>query len=159
MLGGCATRFGVMWGPDGVPLRRRNGFDVRGSRPIANAKDNLWEIKEGAWYGWPDYSSGVAVTNAQFALGGQRHPEFVMAEHPAVEKPLMTFPKHAAIAKLDVAPSDAFGKRAVVHRLLWSPHTDDRNPAEGTRWTSRGCDQPALQPGGGFFHKEGSRPC
>jgi glucose/arabinose dehydrogenase len=107
---GLRNPFGVMWGPDGKLYATENGFDVRGSRPIANAKDNLWEIEQGAWYGWPDYSSGIPVTDPEFSAGGQRRAEFVMAEHPPVGKPLMTFPKHASVTKLDFAPSDAFGK-------------------------------------------------
>jgi len=40
----------------------------------------------------PTTAPASRLRTRSFALGGQRHPEFVMAEHPAVEKPLMTFP-------------------------------------------------------------------
>jgi len=107
---GLRNPYGVMWGPDGKLYATENGLDVRGSRPIANDAEDLYEIKQGAWYGWPDYAMGLPVTDPRFKPEGKPQPQFLMAEHPPVEQPLLTFPKHSAVTKIDFAPTEAFGK-------------------------------------------------
>ena len=107
---GLRNPYGVMWGPDGKLYATENGFDVRGSRPVANDQEDVYVISEGAFYGWPDYGSGVPVTDPRFKPQDKPQPQFLMADHPPVEKPLLTFPKHAAITKIDFSPSDAFGR-------------------------------------------------
>jgi glucose/arabinose dehydrogenase len=106
---GLRNPFGVQWGPDGRLYASDNGYDERGSRPIANALDNVWIVREGAWYGWPDYSSGIPVTDPQFNSTRGPKPEFLLAEHPPVEKPLFTRPKHAGVTKFDFSTSARFG--------------------------------------------------
>jgi glucose/arabinose dehydrogenase len=107
---GLRNPFGVMWSPDGTLYATENGLDVRGSRPVANDKEDIYVVKEGAWYGWPDYAMGLPLTDGRFKPEGKPQPQFLMADHPPLEKPWTTFPKHAAIAKLDFAPSERFGK-------------------------------------------------
>lgn len=106
---GLRNPFGVVW-RNGKLYASENGFDARGSRPIANDKEDLYEIKQGAWYGWPDYASGVPVTDARFKPKEGPAPEFVLAEHPPVEKPLLSFPEHSAATKLAVSPG-GFGEK------------------------------------------------
>lgn len=108
---GLRNPFGVAWSPDGKLYASENGYDVRGSRPIANARENLWLIKPGAWYGWPDFSSGIPVTDARFKPPDRPGPQFLMSEHPPVEKPVMTFAPHAAPTQMDFAPGKAFGSK------------------------------------------------
>lgn len=105
---GFRNPYGVQWGPDDRLYVAENGFDERGSRPIANALDNIWVAQQDAWYGWPDYSSGIPVTNSQFESERGPDPEFLMREHPPVEQPLLTRPKHAGVTKLDFSDA-AFG--------------------------------------------------
>jgi glucose/arabinose dehydrogenase len=46
-----------------------NGYDVRGSRPVKDYMDASLRIKEGAWYGVPDFSAGrEPLTNAKFEV-------------------------------------------------------------------------------------------
>jgi glucose/arabinose dehydrogenase len=106
---GLRNPFGVNWSPDGQLYATDNGYDDRGSRPVANAEDNIWLIRQDAWYGWPDYSSGIPLTDPRFQ--STRGPEliFLMAEHPPVEMPFMTRPKHAALTKFDFSTSEQFG--------------------------------------------------
>jgi glucose/arabinose dehydrogenase len=106
---GLRNPFGVAW-RNGTLYASENGFDARGSRPIANDKEDLYEIREGAWYGWPDFASGIPVTDPQFRPKEGPPPEFVMAEHPQVEKPVLTFPEHSAATKLAVSPG-GFGEK------------------------------------------------
>lgn len=81
----------------------------RSSRPIGNARDNLWLVHQGAWYGWPDYSSAIPVTHPHFRPSRGNPREFLMKRHPPVQKPLMTRPKHAGLTKTDFSTSPQFG--------------------------------------------------
>lgn len=106
---GLRNPYGVMWSPDGTLYATENGFDVRGSRPIANDEEDIYVITEGAWHGWPDYAMGTPVTDPRFRPKDKPQPQFVMTQHPPVEQPWLNFPKHSAIAKLDFSRSESFG--------------------------------------------------
>jgi len=106
---GLRNPFGVMWGPDGKLYASDNGADERGVRPIANCPDNLWVVKKDAWYGWPDFVSGEPVTDPKFTPKGGPAPEFLLKDHPDVEKPLMTFEPHSSVTKLDFSRGRGFG--------------------------------------------------
>jgi glucose/arabinose dehydrogenase len=108
---GLRNPFGVLWGPDGQLYVSDNAYDERGSRPIANARDNIWQIKQGAWYGYPDYSSGIPVTDPQFRSPRGPRPKFLMKDHPPVEKPWLIRPEHAGVTKFDFSTSNTFGYR------------------------------------------------
>ncbi len=44
-----------------------NGFDVRGSRPVNDQYDATYRVREGAWYGWPDFSAALEpLTDPKF---------------------------------------------------------------------------------------------
>jgi len=107
---GLRNPFGLLWTPDGKLLAADAGYDERGSRPIAKAPDCVWAIKQGAWYGFPDFAGGEPVTDPKFRSGRGPTPEFLLAEHPEVEKPLASFPPHTGGTKLAVSPGGAFGR-------------------------------------------------
>jgi glucose/arabinose dehydrogenase len=107
---GLRNPYGIMWSPDGTLYATENGFDVRGSRPIANDEEDIYIIKQGAWYGWPDYAMGLPITSTRFKPEGKSQPQFLMADHPLVEQPWMNFPKHSAIAKIEFGKSEPFGR-------------------------------------------------
>jgi len=96
---------------DGTLYATENGFDARGSRPIANDKEDLYKIEEGAWYGWPDFGSGIPVTDPQFKPEDKPQPHFLMADHPEVVKPLATYAKHSSITKMTINPGGAFADK------------------------------------------------
>jgi glucose/arabinose dehydrogenase len=106
---GLRNPYGVLWGPEGQLYVTDNAYDERGSRPIAHAKDNIYQIKEGGWYGFPDFSSGIPVTDPQFRPERGPKPEFLMAEHPAVEQPWLVRPENAAATKFDFSSNASFG--------------------------------------------------
>lgn len=133
---GLRNPYGVLWSNDGKLYATENGLDIRGSRPIANDKEDLYIIKEGGWYGWPDYASGLPVTDPQFAPENGPKPEFIMEEHPPVEKPLLTFPKHAAATKLAVSPGGRFGPKGRLFIAFFghmSPMTGETGEHGGHR--------------------------
>lgn len=86
-----------------------NGFDIRGSRPIANAPDELYIINEGAWYGFPDFSAGEPVTNPRFKPDGGTQPEFLLYSHPSIPpKPYAIFPPDSTIIGFDINQNRSF---------------------------------------------------
>jgi glucose/arabinose dehydrogenase len=106
---GLRNPYGVLWGPDGKLYVTDNAYDERGSRPIAHAKDNIYQIKQDGWYGFPDYSSGLPVTDPQFRSERGPKIKFLMKDHPPVEQPWVTRPENAAAAKFDFSTSADFG--------------------------------------------------
>ncbi|MHB8127740.1 MAG: PQQ-dependent sugar dehydrogenase [Mobilitalea sp.] len=87
-----------------------NGFDIRGSRPIANAPDEFQLIIPGKWYGWPDYCGGEPVTSSRFKPEGGKQPEFLLTNHPGIPpKPFAIFPPNATIIGFDFNYNSAFG--------------------------------------------------
>lgn len=105
---GLRNAYGLGFLPDGRLLAVDQGADDRGSRPIGNAPDLLFEVHAGSWYGWPDYVGDVPVTDPRFRPERGPHPSFVLAEHHALPPPepaLLEFPPHAAAVKFDLAPA------------------------------------------------------
>jgi glucose/arabinose dehydrogenase len=107
---GLRNPFGVLWGLDGVLYVSEGGYEERGSRPIANAPDVIWQVKKGAWYGFPDFAAGVPVSDPEFEPGKGRSVEFVLAQHPlSIEQPLVKLPPHSGVRKIDFSRNNEFG--------------------------------------------------
>jgi glucose/arabinose dehydrogenase len=85
-------------------------YDVRGSRPIANAPDEFHNVMYGVWYGWPDYSVGEPLTSPRFRPEGGWQPEFLLAEHPNIPpRPFAEFTPHSSIMGFDINYNRNFG--------------------------------------------------
>jgi glucose/arabinose dehydrogenase len=106
---GLRNPYGLAWTSDNRLVTAENGFDDRGSRPIDNAPDTLWEIRQGAWYGWPDFASGMPITDQRFQPSEKNNNDMLMAEHPPIPKPLLLRPPHSAVTQLALSKSQAFG--------------------------------------------------
>lgn len=107
---GLRNAWGLLLLPDGRLLATDQGADDRGSRPIGNAPDLLFEVRQGAWYGWPDFVGGMPVTDPRFRPTRGPHPQPLLANHselPPPERPLAELPVNAAAAKMDVIPEAA----------------------------------------------------
>jgi glucose/arabinose dehydrogenase len=73
-------------------------------------KDDFYEIRQGAWYGWPDFASGIRLDDPAWGEGGQgREP--VLAQHPDPNppKPVLSFEPHAAANGVSFSHSPSFG--------------------------------------------------
>ncbi|MDW5299510.1 MAG: hypothetical protein SA378_05155 [Sedimentibacter sp.] len=87
-----------------------NGYDDRGSRPIKDSPDEFLLIKQGVWYGFPDYTAGLPVTLPQFRPDVGPQPEFLMAEHPMIPpKPLTVIEPHSGARGFDFNYNCDFG--------------------------------------------------
>jgi glucose/arabinose dehydrogenase len=107
---GLRNAYGLLFLPDGRLIATDQGADDRGSRPIGNAPDVLFEVRAGAWYGWPDFIGGVPVTDPRFQPTRGPAPEPLLAnpgELPSPERPLLEFAVNAAAVKMDVLPAGA----------------------------------------------------
>lgn len=142
---GLRNPFGVMWGPDGKLYASDNGYDERGSRPIAHTPDCLWVVKKDAWYGFPDYAGGDPVTDAKFRPEHGPAPRFLMRDHPPVEKPLATLPHHVAAAKIDFPRGGGFGFPGHLFLAL----SGDMNPITGHHEERSGFEVARIDPNTG----------
>lgn len=107
---GLRNAYGLLFLPDGRLIATDQGADDRGSRPIGNAPDVLFEVRAGGWYGWPDFVGGVPVTDPRFRPTRGPAPEPLLAnpgELPPPERPLLEFAVNAAAVKMAVLPSKA----------------------------------------------------
>lgn len=93
-----------------------NGYEERGSRPIANALDEFFYVLPKLWYGWPDYSGGEPLTLPKFKPEGGAQPEFLIKQHPNVApKPFATFPANSGIMGFDFNYNPNFGPYGDVY--------------------------------------------
>lgn len=93
-----------------------NGYDVRGSRPIANAPDEFHFITPGIWYGWPDYAGGEPVTLDRFRPEGGQQLEFLLMNHPNIPpRPYASFPPESTIIGFDFNYNLDFGPRGDIY--------------------------------------------
>jgi glucose/arabinose dehydrogenase len=107
---GMRNPFGLAFAADGQLYVTDNGYDVRGSRPVFGSADMLWKVKEGSWYGWPDYSEGRPLDMDFYAEAGGDPKGLVLAEHPArPPAPVALFPVHSSADGIDIARGGRFG--------------------------------------------------
>lgn len=107
---GLRNAYGLGFLPDGRLLATDQGADERGSRPIGNAPDLLYEVRQGCWYGWPDFIGGVPVTDRRFRPRNGAGASMLLANHeqlPQPQRPLLEFPVNAAAVKFDLVPAAA----------------------------------------------------
>ena len=109
---GLRNPYGIAFHPDGRLFATEHGIDERSERFIVGDLEDFYEISEGAWYGWPDFASGIRLDDPRWgdeSTGRGREP--VLAEHPDPDppKPLVTFPPHAAPNGFDFCRDSAFG--------------------------------------------------
>jgi glucose/arabinose dehydrogenase len=107
---GLRNPFGLAFAPDGALYTTENSFDERGSRPVFGTGDVLWRIVPGAWYGWPDYHAGHALSDTEWFESHGKAPGFILATHPdSVPKPAAVLGVHSSSNGFDFSRSAAFG--------------------------------------------------
>jgi glucose/arabinose dehydrogenase len=76
---GLRDNYHLAFAPDGRLIASQNGGNPIPPREIYGDWDTFWEIRPGTWYGWPDYYSGLPVTEKRFA-GTYGEHKFVLDE-------------------------------------------------------------------------------
>lgn len=107
---GLRNAYGLGFLADGTLLATDQGADDRGSRPVGNVPDMLFEVRQGSWYGWPDFIGDVPIDDPRYQPKRGPAPEPLLANHhelPAPSRPLLYFPPHAAAVKFAVVPEPA----------------------------------------------------
>jgi glucose/arabinose dehydrogenase len=125
-----AWAFGFL--PDGRLLAVDQGADDRGSRPVGNSPDLLFEVHAGAWYGWPDFIGDVPITDARFTPTRGPSPTFVLSNHhelPPPEPALLSFPPHVAAVKFDLAPEGGKVEAGQIYVALFGDEAPMTAPA------------------------------
>jgi glucose/arabinose dehydrogenase len=109
---GLRNPYGLAFSEDGRLFATEHGMDERGARYIVDDPDDFYEIKEGEWYGWPDFASGIRMDDPYWGKGG-RNREPLLAEFPNPNplKPLTSFQSHVAANGFDFSRSPGFGFR------------------------------------------------
>jgi sugar lactone lactonase YvrE len=76
---GLRNVIGLAWSDAGEMYTAVNGYDNRGSRPVNDQFDGSYRVREGTWYGYPDFSARLEpLTNPVFdAPGSLMAPVFV----------------------------------------------------------------------------------
>lgn len=116
---------GIAWNKEGEMFAAQNGYDLTPPRPIRDFFDPVYRVREGAWYGFPDFSAaGDPVTNASFAAPGELYAASYIDGKPQPKKPQFLInhqasgltppdkslvvglhPINSSPSKLDVAPA------------------------------------------------------
>ncbi|MFL5661543.1 MAG: PQQ-dependent sugar dehydrogenase [Ktedonobacteraceae bacterium] len=107
---GLRNPYGIAFHPDGRLFATEHGIDERSGRYIVGDYDDCYEIQEGAWYGWPDFASGIRLDDPYWGESGQgREP--VLAEHPDPQppRPFVSFEPHVGSNGVDFSRNAAFG--------------------------------------------------
>ncbi|GAC1325459.1 MAG: hypothetical protein NVSMB2_24050 [Chloroflexota bacterium] len=107
--------YGINFSPDGRLFVTNNGPDIRGCRPIGNGvPDDMWEVTQGSWAGWPEVFGGYELDNAALLRLDLTPPPsiFTRESRPAAAmEPFVRFEPHVNAANIDFATSDAFGHK------------------------------------------------
>ena len=102
-----------------------NGYDNRGSRPVNDEYDATYKVREGAWYGWPDFSAALEpLTDPKFDAPDQLQAPIFVNGQPQ-PKQLGFLIDHAASGLRIADRSLAFG----LHDFNSSPSMLDVAPA------------------------------
>lgn len=110
---GLRNPFGLAVSPSGRIFTTENAFDERGSRPVWGAGDVLWEVQQGGWYGWPDYSAGKKIQFDEEFGSPKEKPRAVkplLQQYPgSPPKPSAIFGVHSSANGFAFSKSNAFG--------------------------------------------------
>lgn len=115
---GLRNPFGLCFAPDGKLYVSDNAFDDRGSRPVWGVGDVIWEIKDGSWYGWPDYVEGRPIEQSH--VPGKKNPTPVLRKAPGEPPhPAAKLGVHSSACGMDFSRSEAFGHQGEVFIALF----------------------------------------
>ncbi|MGK7391516.1 MAG: hypothetical protein ACNS60_14270 [Candidatus Cyclobacteriaceae bacterium M2_1C_046] len=101
---GLRSSFGYRYSPDGRLITTMNSANPMPPRGLYFDWEPVYEVIEGEWYGWPDFFSGLPITDKRFQVKKEER-SFVLTEetHQKLLKgkdkpiqPLVKLPVHSA---------------------------------------------------------------
>jgi glucose/arabinose dehydrogenase len=109
---GLRNPYGLAFTEDGRLFATEHGMDERGARYVVDDPDDFYEIKQGEWYGWPDFASGIRLDDPFWGEGGHgREPVLAVFPNPNPPKPFASFQTHVAANGFDFCRELDFGFR------------------------------------------------
>jgi glucose/arabinose dehydrogenase len=118
---GLRNPYGLAFSADGTKLLvTNNGADERGSRPIGNDFDKVYQIDlvnssgPPKYFGWPDYfnNSEPVNNNPKFlsdSSPNDKLPKFLIKDHPPVGKPISLLGEGVAATQIAISKNSSFG--------------------------------------------------
>jgi hypothetical protein len=107
---GLRNPYGLAFRDDGQLFATEHGMDERGARYIVDDPDDFYEIRQGEWYGWPDFASGIRLDDPYWGEAGHgREPVLAEFPNPYPPKPFVSFQTHAAANGFDFCWHPEFG--------------------------------------------------
>lgn len=101
---GLRSSFGYRFSPDGRLITTMNSANPMPPRGLYFDYEPIYEIKEGEWYGWPDFYSGIPITDERFefkdevrkfALTKETHRKLLKGRDLPLQ-PIAKMPVHTA---------------------------------------------------------------
>lgn len=83
---GFRSSFGYRFSPDGRLITTMNSANPMPPRGLYFDWEPIYEVVEGEWYGWPDFYSGLPITDERFGVKKEER-KFVLT--PATHKKLL----------------------------------------------------------------------
>ncbi len=104
-----ATGAYVPFGTETKPGQVIEGTNKPSGSIIRCNPEDMYEIEQGRWYGWPDFAAGIRLDDPYWKAGRGRAP--LLAEHPDPNppKPLVQFQDHSGPNGLDFCRHPRFG--------------------------------------------------
>jgi glucose/arabinose dehydrogenase len=106
---GLRSNYGYRFAPDGRLIATQNSGNPIEPRPIYDDFEPVYEVVEGAWYGWPDFFSSLPVTDARFSRPDD--PDF--KKEPMQHRFVLTEETHRRLLKGRDRPRDPLVRLSV----------------------------------------------
>ncbi len=107
---GFRAPVGLSFSPDGRLYVVDQGYDERGARPVWAAPDLLWSVSSGTWYGWPDFSGDLPLSERRFRVAdGPTLSPLLRPEPGRPPRPAARLGAHSGSSGLDFSRSEQFG--------------------------------------------------
>ncbi len=113
---GFRSCFGYRYGPDGRLICTQNGANPIAPRKLWFDTDTIYEVSRGEWYGWPDFFSGIPITDTRYSIAGEPQGFLLTQEthrrllggRSRPRQPMIRLPAHVAAQGI-VFGRSAFG--------------------------------------------------
>jgi glucose/arabinose dehydrogenase len=135
---GLRNPYGLAFAPDGRLYATNQGARPLEPRPIAGDVDGLYDVQEGAWYGWPDYCGGAPVTDERFRQPGAPPHAPLLANHaellrgrPRPPQPVAVLGQQVGAAGLDFCREPRFGFAGQAFVAEFGPLLDPGEQGSG----------------------------